>query len=932
MTTEAYEDLGGIGGALARRAEELYEATAVEQRDDVRRLFTQLVTPGDDSDDLRRRATLEELADIAPRVIEAYRANRLLVTDHHPITREPTVEVAHEALLREWPRLAGWIDEDRDTIRVRRGLTQAAHEWQTDTDESTLYRGTRLAAADEVARTLTLTGGERDFLAASHELADRERLARERTNRRLRVLLVAALTTLVLASATGVVALRQRDRANDQAARANVQAARANDQADRAEAASVSAEVDRIVAEVPRLLDRDRSLATLLAAEAVGLRPTAAARGALISTLTSEPRLRFTLQGGRAGYFWATPLSDGRRLAAAGPDGVDVWDIEGRQLVGGFSVDGTSAIAVSADARLIAAGNVDGTVTFWDAERFEQTGDSVEFGQRVTGLSFSPDGQTLAVSAGVIEGTDPATERNSPQLVDVASRRLTGTPLGGHLTSVNAIAFSPDGRLIATGGNDGRIVLHDANTGATVGSQMELFAAVHSLAFSPDGGLIAAGAFLSGSSGPVAGVFDVTTHRQVDHGVTGSEGVTTMQFSLDGTQLLVSGDRVRAWDTSTWTPVDEPIESQHGPGHVVALPQYPVLVSGSDGTITAWDLDGLPLVARQVPDAPRGGGTYSPDGETLVTVDNADQVHVYRARDLTRRAILSVGGPGARGSLDGATPVGFSPDGTVLAIGDRRGRVRLFDADTLRPSGPPITVGAYSIIQLTFSPDGRLLIATENRAPDSGGHIIEVATGSVRSLDPVISFALAPTFTPDGSQLVVTTTAGAATRYPVVENDVGTGDAVQAVRGTAVTAAFSPDDSRLAIGTLNGELVFLDAESLEPAGEPISVSPTSLVSVAYAADGSMAVTQDFDTSLRLVDVVEGATLGAAIPGSGDGFGLAGFAPDGSALVTPGRTGTVLLDLDTADWQNAACTLAGRQLTRAEWDRYLPSAGGYEPSC
>jgi hypothetical protein len=73
-------------------------------------------------------------------------------------------------------------------------------------------------------------------------------------------------------------------------------------------------------------------------------------------------------------------------------------------------------------------------------------------------------------------------------------------------------------------------------------------------------------------------------------------------------------------------------------------------------------------------------------------------------------------------------------------------------------------------------------------------------------------------------------------------------------------------------------------------------------------------------------------LGAAIPGSGDGFGLAAFAPDGSVLVTPGRTGTLLLDLETADWQNAACTLAGRQLTRSEWDRYLPSAGGYEPSC
>ena len=160
----------------------------------------------------------------------------------------------------------GYVPAAPYSFSVLLSLTVAAHDWQTDpADESTLYRGTRLVAADQVARTLTLTGGERDFLAASHELADRERVARERANRRLRLLLVAALITLVLASATGVVALRQRDRASDQAARA--------------EAASVSAEVDRIVAEVPRLLDRDRSLAALLAAEAVRLRPTPAARG-----------------------------------------------------------------------------------------------------------------------------------------------------------------------------------------------------------------------------------------------------------------------------------------------------------------------------------------------------------------------------------------------------------------------------------------------------------------------------------------------------------------------------------------------------------------------------------------------------------------------------------------------------------------------------
>ena len=180
VTVSAYAEVGGIGGALACRAEQLYVEMNAAGQADVHRLFTQLVTPGEDGDDLRRRATSDELAGVDPAVIERLRINRLLVTDHHPITRVPTVEVAHEALLREWPRLRDWIDEDRDTIRVRRAITQAADDWVAhERDESILYRGPRLSAAHEVATRLPLAATERSFLEASDELADRERAQSE---------------------------------------------------------------------------------------------------------------------------------------------------------------------------------------------------------------------------------------------------------------------------------------------------------------------------------------------------------------------------------------------------------------------------------------------------------------------------------------------------------------------------------------------------------------------------------------------------------------------------------------------------------------------------------------------------------------------------------------------------------------------------------
>ena len=275
----------------------------------------------------------------------------------------------------------------------------------------------------------------------------------------------------------------------------------------------------------------------------------------------------------------------------------------------------------------------------------------------------------------------------------------------------------------------------------------------------------------------------------------------------------------------------------------------------------------------------------------------------------------------------------FSPDGDTLAVGDRRGRVRLFDTEAGRALGPPITIDSFPIVSLGFSPDGRLLVATSNVAPANGAHVVDVATRSVQALEPAVPFALGPTFTPDGSQLVLASLTGAqAFRFPVADGEVGVGSPIDALQGTVASASYSPDGSRLAVGTGNGTLEFLDAETLEPVEAPISISPTLIVAMEFSADGSLAWVEDLDFSIRLVDVRDGAPLGEPIWGSDLGFGLAGFAPDGSVLLMPGPTGAVLLDLEVGHWRDAACELAGRQLTRAEWDQYLPSAGGYAPSC
>ncbi len=487
---DAYAELGGIGGALAARAEHLYLELPPARRPDARRLFTQLVTPGDDDEFLRRRATLGELDGVASEVVDAYLANRLLVTDHHPITREPTIEVAHEALLREWPRLREWLDEDRDAIRVRRGIAVAAAEWREQgRDESTLYRGQRLVAADDVARTIVLAPPEREFLAASHELADRERAEAEalavatgRQNRRLRRLLVAAAILVVVALVVGAFALVQRQDASSNA--------------DRATSAQEAALARGLASKANTMVSTNRGAdGLLLAVEAqrfAARTPTAGsaaqeARDAMLRSVAATPSLAGYLEGevGTPSIIAYSP--DGKYLISNSNQGglrvwsgatrrpivhqpvvpepgpaqfavndagllvtrgraVRVWNLAtGRQArwhppVG--PATGFNYLALSDRGVLALSNNPVGTssstVDLWDLARHARIGNQLTVDGDIQALSFSPDGRQVAIST---TGNDGATL--DLELVDVATAASTARVVAHRGSSSTGGAFAP---------------------------------------------------------------------------------------------------------------------------------------------------------------------------------------------------------------------------------------------------------------------------------------------------------------------------------------------------------------------------------------------------------------------------------------------------------------------------------------------------------
>jgi len=188
MTLAGYTASGGVAGAIAQTADAVFGALEAEEQALARSIFLRLTELGEEgSQDTRRRVAPGELVRSEEEAPEVESLLRTLADARLVTTGEDTVEVAHEALIREWPTLRGWLEEDREGLRIHRHLTEAAGEWERlGREEGELYRGARLAAAGEWAETHreALNPLEREFLAASRELAEREEAEREAQRQR----------------------------------------------------------------------------------------------------------------------------------------------------------------------------------------------------------------------------------------------------------------------------------------------------------------------------------------------------------------------------------------------------------------------------------------------------------------------------------------------------------------------------------------------------------------------------------------------------------------------------------------------------------------------------------------------------------------------------------------------------------------------------
>jgi WD40 repeat protein len=491
IRTESYDAIGGLTGALSSRADETLTTMSADRQRAARRLFGRLVTLGEGTEDTRRRVRVSELGgdpDVEA-VVETFGAARLLVFDRDPATREPTVEIAHEALLRAWPRLRGWLDEDRDDLRTLRGIGAATDAWlASDRDQGELARGGRLETVTELAtrRADLLNTAEAEWVATSRTTAAAEEAARDASaardrhqNRRLRQLLVAAavLVVVALVAAGGALVLRNRavdseQQANESRAAAvaaeqravdakgqadaNAEQARAaqteaeqartdaESNAAQAVAAREDADVQRLTALSASKIAVDPDLAILLALEANRRRDDLGTQSALQRAIATNPMITDIFpnrlgEGERVEFSIDGSVAVAHTIAA-GTGRLQWFDPRTGTTVGSdyVSAAGIQLAAVSGDGSVAAIAFDDGTVRFVD-QRGEEVAAPYEPDEPPLALALDRSGVRLLV---VEDTTSVVVDVGSG--ADISTYESTRPPLQGEWTKVEA-ALSADG-------------------------------------------------------------------------------------------------------------------------------------------------------------------------------------------------------------------------------------------------------------------------------------------------------------------------------------------------------------------------------------------------------------------------------------------------------------------------------------------------------
>jgi len=884
MTLGGYTSSGGVHGAIAETAETVFtDQFTQEQQSIARRIFLRLTELGDDTSavDTRRRANLEELilnpeeADSTRGVLKALADARLISLD------ENTAEVAHEALIREWPALQGWLEENRERLRLQRQLTEAAQDWlEMERTPDLLFRGARLEQfkAWNQKTELALSQLENDFLQASldheNERAKRD-LKQEQTQRNLQRSFVGTLILgLVVSLALSIFALAARNNANRSAAefRSIALAAGALEELDNGypdRALALALEANNMENPPPRAQQMLFTTAT-----STWMRQrfehSAAIRGVTYSPdskflLTTGDNHKATLWEIETGeivktlehncILWKSAFQPGGDLIAltCGDEGLIILWNPTLDEVSYINVNETGLIYVVflADGKQVLVGGVSGQITLWDVESKSLIRTFEGHTSAAFGFDLNPD-RTRFISG---------SNDNTARIWDLATGEtlmVLEMPNDEELSDergVTGVRFLPDNQRVVTGDFGGFLYLWDITTGEILREYEDVKAPVAAIDVSDDGEFL----LMSTTSGEAyINLYDVESGKVLRSYFGHTIGIYGLDFSPDGKTIAsASVDGTAAiWDLEVPGMVYKVDLPASGSGSEIAM--HPdgksFFEAGFDGIIRMRDVATGQIIRTFDDNAGRWCVSLgvSPDGRYLISGDYVtselnEEQNAYlwdiRTGELLRTFDQNNGYIFA---------IAFSPDGKNVAIGEAFGkRILMYEVSTGRVL--QTFEGHTNWVQnVVFSPDGQklysagrdLTIREWDTETAENLRTFEGHTSRIRGID----------ISPDGKQLI-----SGSDDFTLKLWDLETGQPIKTFIGHdsfVYRAHFSPDGKYILSTGFNLNVILWNAETGEPIWKMYGHSPNSIdiVTGDFTPDGKMIITVSEDSEIIAWDM------------------------------------------------------------------------------
>ena len=964
LTTDAYDHVGGVTGSLAGRAESIYTGFDETQQAAAEQVLLRLVTVADDSAPTRRRVRLTEFGDGSSRsVVEAFARGRLIVFDSDPDTRTPTIEVAHEALLSHWPRLAGWIEATREDLTLARRLEEARSEWEaSDRDEAHLLTGGRLAQHEAWTSTtsLALAAADNEYLAASRH---HDGLVMASRRRRRRVVMAGFAVAAVIAAVFGQVAWSN---ARD------------------ADSSRIDAQARSLLASATAVMDDDPDLALNLATQGAALLPDDA--------LALEV-LRNALRQSRTIYhdpetFGPVGLSpDGTLVAEGGATidgGIQVRDVDTGELVWATDVAGPEAEPRYLDTRTAFVN--DGTelavsVAIGAAGPGVEPPDTVglhildaETGAVLRTYEQRGCGPVLYDNTAVgslvllLEVADPDWGICGPRGVEAPPFQLKWLDVNTGLTTPvgTATQFGNPAPQSAVDANRHRVAWFDPDdvsvtvtelaTGSELVSLPDLSAG--SLALSPDGSWLAVGGsgFVTDTvkDQTLIRIFDVDSGEEIAALEGHGAGVTSSVRFFDSGEALVSvgaDGQLKTWDLeSGQLTAAIPTGASTVPLVSVSADESRVAVSGDSAKVFSLEpghgADVATLVScgmarfyvsrgLQVSGDRVMSQTLCPRDDGYLTM--RAYVFALDTLELADTSPLATG-QGMAFSADGRFVAGHDVRPPTETTPEMAGPVVVTDLDTGQrvemdglcwytinagpPEGtdcrePPDEPYIAWADDMDFSADGRMLaIAPQYGGP---GRVWDPATGATLASWDFQGVEFSPdsslVFTWDGLDHELRETGDFSV---LVSREL---DFEESPWQLAIT----PDNQTL-IGSVEGDLLFYDLETLDVVDRWNDLHEAPIDHMVMSDDASMIATAGGDGYVKVWDLDTGDLLDSIPVAPEERVGSVGFANDDRHVLASTPSGPVrLYTLDVDALIESARARLVRGFTEAECLQYFPES-------